>query len=156
MITIRPATAADQSAIVALIRAVDINPMDLKWPHFVLAVDEATGAVVGTGQIKRHRDGSRELASIATDPAYQRRGIAHQIIDRLLAQHSGVLYLTCMDYMESLYTQFGFRAIDVPEMTPYFKRLAKIAGAFMFVRRSDQKLLVMKREAAPEALNGAS
>lgn len=148
MIAIRPATAADQDAIVALIRAVQINPMDLKWPHFVLAVDEDTGAVVGTGQVKQHRDGSHELASIATAPGYQRRGLAHQIIEQLLVQHPGVLYLTCMDNMESLYAQFGFRTIGVPEMTPYFKRLVKVAAAFMFLRDTGHKLLVMQREPA--------
>jgi N-acetylglutamate synthase-like GNAT family acetyltransferase len=125
--------------------------MDLKWPHFVLAVDEASGAIVGTGQIKRHGDGSEELASIATIPNYQRRGVAHQIIDHLLAQHSGVLYLTCLSDMCPFYEQFGFTVLDRPGMTPYFRRLVRVAETFEFLNKSGRRLAVMKRgqEAAP-------
>jgi N-acetylglutamate synthase-like GNAT family acetyltransferase len=147
MIVLRPATAADQDTIVQIIREAEINPMDLKWPQFLLAVDDATGEVVGTGQIKRHRDGSHEMASIATVPAYQRRGIAHQLIEELVRQHVGVLYLTCMDNMESLYQQFGFRTIEASEMTSYFKRITKLAKTFLFLSAAGRKLLVMKREA---------
>jgi N-acetylglutamate synthase-like GNAT family acetyltransferase len=145
MISIRPASADDQDSIIQLIRQADINPMGLKWPNFLLAVDDATGEVVGTGQIKRHGDGSYELASIATVPAYQRRGIAHQIIEQLLLKHPGVLYLTCMDNMEGLYRQFGFRTIDASEMTPYFRRLTKLAKTFWLLSGTERKLLVMKR-----------
>jgi N-acetylglutamate synthase-like GNAT family acetyltransferase len=151
MISIRPATAADQPAIIALIRAAQINPMDLKWPNFVLAIDDATGAIVGTGQVKQHRDASRELASIATLPAYQHRGIAHQVIEHLLAQHPGVLYLTCMDYLESLYQPFGFRTIGPSEMTPYFKRITKLAKTFLVLSGTSHTLLVMKRDPSDSA-----
>jgi N-acetylglutamate synthase-like GNAT family acetyltransferase len=147
MIAIRPATAADQETIVRIIREVQINPMDLKWPNFLVAVDDENGAIVGTGQVKRHGDGSEELASIATLPEYRGRGIAHQIIEQLLLQHPGLLYLTCMDNMEGLYQQFGFRTIGPSELTPYFKRITKLAKAFMLLDRSGRKLLVMKRDA---------
>lgn len=146
MISLRPATAADQPRIKAIIREVGINPMSLHWPNFILAVDDATGEVVGTGQIKTHRDGSRELASIAVIPAYQKRGIAKQIIERLLAEHGrGTLHLTCVNSMGPFYEPFGFRAIGREEMTPYFKRLERITKALgVFMR--DTKLLVMVRE----------
>ena len=144
-ITIRPAVAADQKTITAIIRAAEINPMDLKWPHFVLAVDEDSGQVVGTGQIKRHRDGSEEVASIATIPSYQHRGVAHQVINYLLAQHPGVLYLTCLDTMGPFYGQFGFRALDKDGLPPYFRRLMRVAQTFEFLQNSGRRLLVMKR-----------
>lgn len=148
MITLRPATAADQPRIVAIIRAAQINSMDLKWKNFVVAVDDQTEEVVATGQIKTHRDGSRELASIAVVPEYQHRGIAHQIIQHLLAQHgdSGALFLTCRSDMEKFYESFGFRAVKENEMTPYFRRLKKVAGAFELLSRGDVTLSVMKRE----------
>jgi N-acetylglutamate synthase-like GNAT family acetyltransferase len=146
---IRPATAADQEAIVHIIREVQINPMDLKWPNFLLAVDDATGAVVATGQIKKHGDGSYELASIGTLPAYRGRGLAHQIIEQLLLKHRSVLYLTCMDNMEGLYQQFGFRTIPPDEMPPYFRRMARLARTMLFLSRRGQRLLVMKRDGAP-------
>ncbi len=145
MITVRPATAADQKTIKAIIRAVQINPIDLKWQNFVLAVDEDGGAIVGTAQIKRHGDGSHELASIATIPDYRRRGIAHQLINHLIAQHQDVLYLTCLDTMGSFYEQFGFRQITLAEMTPYFRRLLRVAAMFRFLSDDGRRLLVMQR-----------
>lgn len=145
MISVRPATAADQKTIKAIIRAVEINPMDLKWPNFVLAVDEDSGAIVGTAQVKRHGDGSYELASIATIPAYRQRGIAHQLINHLLSQHPGVLYLTCLNAMGSFYEQFGFRTITEAEMTPYFRRLMRVAATFRFLSNEGRRLLIMQR-----------
>ena len=147
MITLRPATADDQSRIVAIIHAADINRMDLKWQNFVLAVDEATGEVVGTGQVKTHGDGSREVASIAVIPAYQHRGLAHQIIEQLLARHgnTGALYLTCRAEMRTLYEHFGFRRIGESEMPPYFRRLKRFVGIFERLLR-EEKLLVMKHD----------
>ena len=145
MISVRLATAADQKTITAIIRAADINPMDLKWPHFALAVDDENGTIVGTGQIKRHGDGSEELASIATIPSHQHRGVAHQIINYLLAQHPEVLYLTCLDTMGPFYEQFGFRTLTRPDMTPYFRRLARLAETFEWLNKSGRRLLVMKR-----------
>jgi len=147
MITLRAAAAADQPRIVAIIREADINPMDLKWKNFVLAVDEASGEIVGTGQIKTHRDGSRELASIAVVPAYQHRGIAHQIVERLLARHGnqGTLYLTCRAEMGTFYEPFGFRIIRGNELPSYFRRLKRFVGIFERLLR-EEKLLVMKRE----------
>jgi amino-acid N-acetyltransferase len=123
-IGLRPATEGDQARIVEIVRAAQINPMDLRWDHFVVAVDEATGQIVGTGQMKPHRDGTWELASIATLPAYQKQGIAGRIIEHLLAQHTGTLYLTCMGHMGPFYERFGFREVPQAEMTPYFRRPA--------------------------------
>mgnify|MGYP001601716953 CR=1 FL=1 len=148
MISLRPALEADDKRIVEIIRTAQINPMDLKWRNFVVAVDEATGQLVGTGQIKTHRDKSRELASVAVVPEYQHRGIAHQILQRLLALpgNSGPLFLTCLRSMSTLYAEFGFRVIGEKEMTPYFRRLIKVAAAFNLLAHSDNKLLVMKRD----------
>jgi N-acetylglutamate synthase-like GNAT family acetyltransferase len=146
MITLRPAAAADQPRIVAIIREADINRMDLKWQNFVLAVDDATGEVVGTGQIKMHRDGSRELASIAVTPAYQHRGLAHRIVEHLLARHgsNGTLYLMCERHMGPFYEPFGFRVVRGNELPPYFRRLKRFVGIFERLLR-EEKLLVMKR-----------
>jgi N-acetylglutamate synthase-like GNAT family acetyltransferase len=148
VITLRPATAADQKRIVEIIHTVGINPMDLKWKNFIIAVDEATGAIVGTGQIKTHGDGSRELASIAVLPDYRHQGIAHKVMEHLLAHSTGTLYLTCLSTMGSLYEPFGFRVITKDEMTPYFRRLSKISKVLMRFVQPGVTLLVMKRTEA--------
>lgn len=149
MITLRPATAADQNLIVAHIRAAQINPMDLKWQHFVLAVDDASGALAGTGQIKTHGDGSRELASLAIAPEWQGRGLARRIVEHLLAQNQGTLFLTCRSSLRSLYEKFGFRVVGPDEMTPYFRRLSQIAKVLipLMRRAGPDTLLVMRRDA---------
>lgn len=108
----RPAQASDEAAIKALIRAVNINPMGLKWPRFLVAVAD-NGELIGCGQIKSHRDGSRELASIAVQKAYRRQGIAAEIIHRLLADEPPPVWLTCMDRLVPFYEQFGF--VEVKE-----------------------------------------
>ena len=145
MIVIRLATAADQQTITAIIRAVQINRMDLKWQHFVLAVDDNSHTIVGTAQIKQHGDGSRELASIATLPNYRGGGIASQLINHLLAENTGTLYLTCLDKMGAFYERFGFRTTTGPDLPPYFRRLSRVAAAFRFLSNDGHRLLVMRR-----------
>lgn len=150
-LTFRPAVEADQKTIVAIIREAGINPMSLKWPNFLLAVDEATGEIVGTGQIKTHGDGSRELASIATQPAYQGRGIAREIIRRLIAkdvaESTDPLYLTCVSTMGTFYEPFGFRVVErLEDMPPYFRRVKRIVGVIGWFARRGVTLLVMRRD----------
>ncbi|MCC7206181.1 MAG: GNAT family N-acetyltransferase [Anaerolineae bacterium] len=146
--TLRPARETDAAAIRAIIWRAGLNPLGLKWQRFVVA--EADGRVVGTGQIKPHGDGSRELASIAVVPAYQRRGIAHRIITALLGGETGVLYLTCEDRLESFYTRYGFRRIGRDEWTPYFRRLMRFAAVVIRIGRlvapATAWVIVMKRE----------
>ena len=93
--SIQTATKAHQSAIKALIRDAGINPMGLKWERFWVAVD-AAGNLIGCGQVKPHRDGSRELASIAVAREWRRQGIARELIEMLVEQHPLPLWLTCM------------------------------------------------------------
>ncbi len=150
-ITIRPATEADQLTIQAIIREAHINPNDLAWQRFLLAEDG--GQIVGTGQTKPHPDGSRELASIAVIPAYQGKGIARQIIEALLALDKAThgdepLYLMCLSNLEALYVRFGFRSIQRATMTPYFKRISRLAAIFNpiwgFFARQDGHLSIME------------
>lgn len=147
-IAFRPATAADQAAITAIIRQAGINPMGLKWPNFLLAVDAGTGAVVGTGQLKPHGDRSRELASIATVPAYRGRGIAGEIIRRLMARHAAEsrapLYLTCRSPLRTFYAPYGFREIEPAEMPPYFRRIKRLVNFFRALAPGEVTLSVMR------------
>ena len=146
MIDLRPATAADQKRIEAIIRAARINPFDLKWPHFTLAIETASGEIVGTIQVKTHGDGSHELASLTVAPAWRGRGLARRLIEHVLATTPGALYLTCRQSLGKLYSRFGFRAIVARDMPPYFRRLSRVAAAVgLFLRRQDT-MLVMRRD----------
>ncbi len=92
--------------------------MSLDWRRFVIAEDG--GEIVGISQVKQHGDGSRELASIAVIPERRGQGIARKIIEHLLEQETGTVYLTCRSPLESFYTRFGFRRIQVDEMRRTF------------------------------------
>jgi amino-acid N-acetyltransferase len=120
--------------------------MGLDWQRFVLAVTQS-GEVIGCGQIKPHSDGTRELASIAVVPAWRGNGVARTIIEHLVAQESGTLYLTCRASLGPFYDKFGFRALRLEEMPPYFRRLARLAQTLGVLKVIPQDLLVMSREA---------
>lgn len=140
---IRPARSEDERAIKELIHRVNINPMGLNWRRFLVIVDE-TGNLAACGQIKSHQDGSRELASIAVDEKFRGQGYARQIIERLMEENPPPLYLTCRQTMRGMYEKFGFRKLEYQEMTPYFKRLYRIAEFISWLVRRLGGMTVMK------------
>jgi N-acetylglutamate synthase-like GNAT family acetyltransferase len=144
-LTLRPAVQADEKNIKALIHEVGINPMDLHWEHFVVVVTPEN-ELAGCGQIKTHRDGSPELASIAVQEKFRGQGIARRVIEHLSASHPATLYLTCLSDLEPFYEKFGFRALKYEEMPKFFQRLSKLANVMM-VFIPDQRMSVMMREA---------
>ncbi len=143
-ITLRRATALDAGAIRHITSAVHNNPMGLNWQHFVIATDQL-GGLVGCGQVKLHRDGSQELASIAVQPGWRGNGIARSIIEQLLSEHPGTIYLTCRSELGPLYQRFGFRAVQFSEMSPYFRRLKRLVALFTKLTHQPDRMLVMKK-----------
>jgi N-acetylglutamate synthase-like GNAT family acetyltransferase len=142
-IIIRPATAADQPAIRAIVRATHVNPLNLRWPNFLVAEDGTR--LVGIGQVKHHCDGSRELASIAVVPEQRRKGIARLIVRALIAREGGTLFLTCVETMQSFYAHFGFRSAPPQELSPYFRQLRRVARLLRLIVPGVPRLAVMKR-----------
>ena len=114
---IRPATAADQNTITTIIQEAKLNTASLDWQRFMLADDN--GRVIGTGQIKPHWDGTRELASISAVPDRQGEGVASAVIHTLLKDETDTLYLMCETHNASFYERFGFRSIPLWQMPPY-------------------------------------
>ena len=125
-IYLRAAGAEDQQTIRRLIHAARLNPVHLEWRNFIVAEEVAvqgdSGQIVGVGQIKPHPDGSRELASIAVLPAFQRLGLAALIIHTLLAHETGAVYLYCGDTMPAYYARFGFTEVDAPSLPISIRR----------------------------------
>jgi N-acetylglutamate synthase-like GNAT family acetyltransferase len=144
--TIRPACEADATAIKHLIRSVGINPMDLDWKRFVVAVDEQS-QVIAIGQIKPHNRGAiLELASIAVVEEHRGEGLARAIIEHLLKDSPRPLYLTCRSRLQPFYQKFGFRTLSYEEMPRFYQRLSKLANIFITITRQDEVdgLSVMK------------
>jgi N-acetylglutamate synthase-like GNAT family acetyltransferase len=142
--SIRPAEARDQDAIRRLVIAGRINPTGLDWRRFVVAVS-ADGEVIGCGQIKPHREGSLELASIAVQTGWRKRGVARSMITHLCSANQGDLYLMCRAELGSMYEKFGFRRLDPEEMPRYFQKISRLAGLLESLRGEGSRLLIMKR-----------
>jgi amino-acid N-acetyltransferase len=144
--SLRPALETDAAAIKRLIRSAGINPMDLDWRRFIVAVD-GQGQLIATGQIKPHQKGAiLELASIAVVEEQRGKGLARAIIEHLLKDSPRPLYLTCRSRLQPFYQKFGFRSLSHEEMPRFYQRLSKLAGVFITITGQDESngLSVMK------------
>lgn len=142
---LRPATAVDQPAIKQLIRQVNINPLGIKWQRFWVVMD-GDGRLLACGQLKPHRDGSCELASIAVQPDWRKRGLARLLIEHLLDGRSEPVWLTCVSKLIPFYEPFGFVAVTaVATMPPYFRRAQRFFRLYQKVSRFPHPLAVMVR-----------
>lgn len=153
-ISIRPATAADQADIKRIVRSAGLFPFNLPWSNFLVAEQEdsnttSTTTIVGVGQVKKHPDGSRELASISVRPQHQGRGIGSRIVQALVAQETAPLYLMCRDELEPFYRRFGFERVDrahTPPVLSFKQRLGNLALSILSALRLRYgRVLVMKR-----------
>lgn len=150
--SLRPATAEDFPAIKALIHSTKLNPTGLAWERFTIAV-QPTGELIGCGQVKPHRDGSLELASIAVVRPWRRRGVASAIILHLIDGHA-ILYLTCRTRLIPFYERFGFRTIPLAEMPPHFHRLFRFLQ--IFTRLGVMPGVHVMRRISDSSLSGAA
>jgi len=144
MFPLRPAVADDATRIRELVRAARINPTGLDWQRFIVAVDPQ-GEVIACGQIKTHRDGSAELASLVVDPEYRGRGIARSLTEHLTEIHEGPLYLMCRASLGEFYTKLGFQIVSKPEMPSYFRKISHLASLVEILQKEGETLLVMYR-----------
>jgi N-acetylglutamate synthase-like GNAT family acetyltransferase len=151
---LRPATPSDSASIRSLIFRVGINPRGLDWRRFLVAVD-AGGRLIGCGQVKPHADGSRELASIAVRPSGRRRGLASQIIRRLMTEAGHPLWLMCRSDLAGFYRRFGFVSIEDPQRMPrYFRRVYRLAAAAARILPGDNPMAVMMWEEGTPPTHG--
>jgi N-acetylglutamate synthase-like GNAT family acetyltransferase len=141
---IRPAERKDFPTIRSLIHTVHINPIGLDWRRFLVATTPQ-GDLLGCGQIKPHTDGSREMASLAVKEQARGQGVARKVIEALLAlEPQRPLYLMCRTRLKLLYNKFGFHAIWLEEMPPYFQRISRVERIINSKAQPDDRLLVMR------------
>jgi N-acetylglutamate synthase-like GNAT family acetyltransferase len=110
-----------------------------------MAVD-ADGVVIGCVQLKPHRDGSIELASLLVVEGWRGRGVARTLIEAAVAAHDGTLYLMCRPELESLYRKFGFIPLPKEEMPPYFRRITRLVKVIRGLFKPMEGPLIMRRE----------
>jgi membrane protein DedA with SNARE-associated domain len=70
--------------------------------------------------------------------------VARRLVEQLLSQSPRPLYLTCRSSLGVFYQRFGFRVLASGELTPYFRRLQRLAAGMMQVFRGGETLLVMR------------
>lgn len=142
-IALRPARQEEQHLISAFVRKEHLNPLSLDWRHFWLAESD-NGEIVACGQIKPHGDGSRELASLVVLPAWRGKGVAGTLIGKLKSEAGKPLWLTCRSGLIPFYNRFGFVDVTLSDdLPPYFRRIRRLAGAFMRLAGRDHRLAIM-------------
>ena len=154
---IRHATERDQLAIATLVHSEHLNPIDINWRRFVIAIDR-TG-VLGAVQLRQHADQSRELGSLVVREDARGRGIASRLIDALLAPIATRVLMITGAAFATHYTRWGFKRIP-PASAPsavrrnyYFGKF--IGGALSLLSgRAPRELAILDRKppARPTAL----
>ncbi|RMG99292.1 MAG: N-acetyltransferase [Chloroflexi bacterium] len=141
--TLRPAQKKDADTIRQMIKKARLNPMGLDWRRFIVAIDE-NGRIIGCGQVKPHRDGSRELASLVVQKPWRKKGVARAIITHLQQQHHPPLWLMCGSHLIPFYTKHGFQHITNPnQMPPYFRRINHLFHLYSRLRPRPIVLAIM-------------
>lgn len=137
-VTIRPATANDQTEIRTAVMRNNLNLLGLSWQSFSVAVD-TDGHFVGCGQIKSHAD-IEELASLVVADAWQGQGVSNLLIEVLLDRADRALWLMCESPLVGYYNKFDFAEIKDPQKLPplSFRGVHWMTGfplGFMFFMR---------------------
>jgi amino-acid N-acetyltransferase len=148
-IEIRPATADDQESIVALVRSERLNPTGLHWQNFVVAED--AGRIVGAAQIRKHKDGSRELASLVVEPSWRARGLAARLIETLLASEHGHLFVITSERRSAYFARWRFQTANRsrapwPVQLNYY--ISQVGGGMvsLLLRRELLRLVILDRQ----------
>jgi N-acetylglutamate synthase-like GNAT family acetyltransferase len=119
---VRKAMAADEPVIRGMVHSARINPTGLRWQHFIVAV-RGEHEIIGCGQVKPHRDGSLELASIVVRRQWRGRGVARRLIEELKTNSGPPLWLTCASSLGRFYDKFGFSETAPADHVPRIVRL---------------------------------
>ena len=147
---IRKASEADAEEIIALVRSERLNPNDLHWSRFIVAV--SGGRIIGAVQMRRHRGGGLELGSLVVSPARRGEGIACRMIDALLASEAqAVSTITGREFADH-YRPWGFVPISPWRASPLVLRnyvLGQSIGAVhaLWTGRPVKRLVILERPA---------
>ena len=147
---IRKAVAADEPAICALVRSERLNPNDLNFANFAVAVrgDELIGAT----QIKHHRDGSLELGSVVVARPWRGRGISGELIDFVLSKEPRTVHAITRRRHAGHYARWGFETVPLraaPAKIRFNYRVGSVLGTAMALlqRRKVNRLAILRRPA---------
>lgn len=140
---LRAATAADHPTIKQMVRGAHLNPFGLNWRRFTLAVTNSD-EIVGCIQLKSHRGGTDELASLVVAKGWRRMGIARRLIEYLQETAEPPLWLMCAYRLTKFYAPFGFQQVRLGQPMPgYYRWMLRLAFVFNRVGPVEQQLAIM-------------
>jgi N-acetylglutamate synthase-like GNAT family acetyltransferase len=146
VISIRRATAGDQSIIRRLVLREGLDPTTLRWLNFIVAQDEA-GTVAGFAQIKPYKD-CREFGSLVVRSEFRRQGVGAMLIEHALAGEAGDVYLLCGNHRVPYYRKFGFVEIEREQAPRTLRRKLSLVRPFSIF---GVKVACMRRDASTGA-----
>ena len=146
---IRAATEADAAAITTLIHEAEINPRDLDWRRFLVA--DGGGDVVACAQVRVHKQGTRELASVAVRQSRRGEGIGRRISEAMIAREPvRPLFLYAEAANVPYWSKFAFVEVGDDDLPPDLRRTIKatrrLVGAYNLVTRHHYRIVVMRRD----------
>lgn len=148
-IDVRPATEADSDAIRSLIHEAGINPRDLNWRRFLVVDDN--GEVVACAQVRVHKQGTRELASVAVLEARRGEGLGRRISEAAIAREPRrPLFLYAEADNVPYWSRFAFVEVDDDGLPPDIRRTIRatrrLLRAYNLVTRHHYRIVVMRRD----------
>ncbi|HVT21574.1 MAG TPA: amino-acid N-acetyltransferase [Mycobacteriales bacterium] len=126
-VTVRAARTSDVSAIRRFIDfyapkriLLDKATVTLYEDVQEFVVAEVDGAVVGCGALHVLWADLAEVRTLAVDPACQRSGIGHALLEALLdrARGLGIHRVYCLTFEVDFFAAHGFVAFDAPPVEP--------------------------------------
>lgn len=146
-ICIRHATPNDQPAIRGLVHSEHLNPRKLDWANFFVAAIE--GRVIGTVQMRKHSDGSHELGSLVVSKDARGHGVASRLIDRLLSDEAGPVWMITPDAWAQSYSRWDFERIEPQSAPVKVRRNYRLGSLGRYVsflkRRPARQLVILER-----------
>ena len=132
-----------------MVRRARLNPAGLRWESFV--VGELDDRVVGIAQLRRHADGTRELASLVVEPELRGHGIATQMVDELLTDEPAAVYVLVDRRFVSHFGRWGFDPVDVEDLPRWLGRTYRVGRVVTtvgsLVRRQRIRIVPLLRPA---------
>jgi N-acetylglutamate synthase-like GNAT family acetyltransferase len=107
-LTLRSARNSDEAAVLALLRENKGLELAFHADEFRVAVEGHD--IVGCGRLKRHSDGSLEIASVSTKANLRGKGIGSCIVEAILAGQREPIYALAL--APDFFARHGFRLID--------------------------------------------
>lgn len=142
-VQIRHSRRDDAHKIASMVKAARLNPLGVRWERFRVAIDSSED-VIGCAQVKGHRDGSRELASLVVRGKWRGRGVGRALVKALQEEHGPPLWLTCRSSMVPYYQRFGFVELEAGVYKPaYFRWVSRLVNTLGLIASKDEYLAVM-------------